>query len=309
MSSPAEEGVAAGLAEADVCCANCGIKELDDIKLKECTNCDLLKYCGDKCREDHREQHEEECKKRQALLHDRELFTQPDKTHLGECPLCFLPMPLDPTKYAFYSCCCNYICEGCVYAHCRSNKFEFAKAGSCVFCREPMSSGGEEINKRLMKRVKAKDPVAMSQMGRKYHEGGDYKAAFDLLSKAAELGNFHAHYILGIMYEEGQGVEKDEGKEVYHWEKAAIGGHLYARYNLGCNEAKNDNMERSVKHFIIAANLGDELSMKVLWKHFAAGNITKEDLDATLRSNHTAINATQSEQRKAADRVQWKESK
>jgi hypothetical protein len=48
MSSATEEGVAAGLAEADVCCANCGIAGVDDVKLKECTNCDLVKYCGDK---------------------------------------------------------------------------------------------------------------------------------------------------------------------------------------------------------------------------------------------------------------------
>ena len=44
-------------AEADVCCANCGIAGVDDIKLEECNDCDLVKYCSDKCREEHREQH------------------------------------------------------------------------------------------------------------------------------------------------------------------------------------------------------------------------------------------------------------
>ena len=46
-----EEG---GTADKNVC-ANCGIAAVDDIKLEECTDCDLVKYCSDKCREDHRE--------------------------------------------------------------------------------------------------------------------------------------------------------------------------------------------------------------------------------------------------------------
>ena len=82
MSSTAGEGVEA--AEADICCANCGIAEVDDIKLlEECDGCDLVKYCSDKCREEHREQHVEECNKRKAELHDR------NETHIGKCPLCF----------------------------------------------------------------------------------------------------------------------------------------------------------------------------------------------------------------------------
>ena len=75
-------------AEADICCcANCGIAEVDDIKLEECDGCDLVKYCSDNCKDEHREQHEEECKKRTAELHDKELFTQPDGSHLGESSL------------------------------------------------------------------------------------------------------------------------------------------------------------------------------------------------------------------------------
>jgi hypothetical protein len=103
----------------NMCCANCGIAEVDDIKLEECTDCDLVKYCSDKCkcREEHREQHEEECKNRKALLHDRKLFTQPDETHLGECPICFLPLPIDLSKSMFRTCCSESICKGCVYAN------------------------------------------------------------------------------------------------------------------------------------------------------------------------------------------------
>lgn len=64
-------------ADADTCCANCGVAvavaaEVDDIKLEECTDCDLVKYCSNNnCKEEHRELHEEECNIRKAELHDK----------------------------------------------------------------------------------------------------------------------------------------------------------------------------------------------------------------------------------------------
>jgi len=55
--------------EADtLCCASCGIAEVDEVKLKECSDCDLIKYCSDECKQDHKSQHEEDCKKRAAEL-------------------------------------------------------------------------------------------------------------------------------------------------------------------------------------------------------------------------------------------------
>ena len=60
-------------------------------------------------------------------------------------------------------------------------------------------------------------------------------------------------------------------------------------------------MDRAVKHFIINANLGYEKSMKWLWKHYSEGNITKEDLEATLRTHQAAIDAMKSPQREAAE--------
>jgi tetratricopeptide (TPR) repeat protein len=301
MSSTAKQEAKAaeeGGAETDVCCANCGAAEIDDIKLEECTDCDLVKYCGDKCQENHREEHEEECKNRKTVLHDRKLFTQPDETHLGECPLCFLPLPFDGSSM-FRTCCSEMICIGCVYANHISNIHDKAKRQRCPFCREPAND--DENDKRMMKRIKANDPVAMNQMGVERHLKGDYDSALEHLTKAAELGNADAHYTLGLAYMKGEGVEKDEEKAVYHWEKAAIGGHPLARHNLCVIEEMNGNMERSVKHLIIAANLGYENSMKSLWGHYSRGNITKEDLDATLRAHQAAIDAMKSAQRDAAE--------
>ena len=284
---------AAETADKNVC-ASCGIAGVDS-KLEECPDCQSVRYCSDKCREDHREQHNEECKKRKAELHDRKLFSQPEGTHWKDCPICFLPMPLDPQRTLFRSCCSRVICKGCDYANDMSNGNQ-----NCPFCREPDPNKGEH-DKRLKKRMKANDPAAWRQMGLECYEEGENDAAFGYLTKAAELGDADAHAQLGFMYERGQGVEKDKEKSIYHYEKAAIEGHPGARHNLACCEEENGNIERAVKHFIIAANLGHEESMKELWTNYSEGNITKRDLEVTLRSHQAAIDAMKSPQRDAAE--------
>ena len=41
--------------------------------------------------------------------------------------------------------------------------------------------------------------------------------------------------------------------------------------------------------------------MKKLWKHYSLGNITKENLDSTLRTHQAAIDAMKSAQRDEAE--------
>jgi hypothetical protein len=290
-------------AEADVCCANCGIAGVDDVTLEECDGCDHVRYCGEKCREEHREQHGEECKIRAKEIRDRQLFTQPDGTNLGECPICFLPLPIDLEKSMFWTCCSETICKGCVIANTLSNLHDDTKARSCPFCRTRSSASDNEMKKKTMKRVKANDPAALCFMGGTCYDKGDYDGAFEYWTKAAALGDLNAHFKLGNVYMHGRGVEKDEEKALYHWEKAAIVGNPIARHNLACYEGRHGNMKRAVKHYIIAANQGYDESMKALWAYYSAGYITKEELEAALRTNKAAIDAMISPQRKIAEEM------
>ena len=73
------------------------------------------------------------------------------------------------------------------------------------------------------------------------------------------------------------------------------------RHNLACHEGRNGSIERTVKHFIIAANLGFDESMKALWTQFKLGNITKDDLEAAIRAHEAAVDATKSPQREAGE--------
>ena len=56
-----------------------------------------------------------------------------------------------------------------------------------------------------------------------------YKSAFECWTKAAGLGDIDAHFCLSILYRKGEGVEKNEKKQIYHLDEAAIAGHPRAR--------------------------------------------------------------------------------
>ena len=287
--------------EADtLCCASCVAAEVDDIKLMDCDGCDLVKYCSDECQKNHRSEHEEECKKRAAEIRDELLFKQPESSHLGDCPLCSLPLPLDEKKSGVHSCCSKFICKGCVIANAQRT-MEMRLPHSCPFCREPQIITEEEALKRRMKRVEANDPVALCYEGVEQHDKGEHSRAFEYFTKAADLGDAEAHYRLAYLYRNGEGIEKDLGKKIYHMEEAAIGGHSDARYNLGIHEWNNGDKERAVKHWIIAATQGEDESIKELIDAFKDGLVSKEVLAAALRAQKAAIDATKSPQREEVE--------
>ncbi len=300
-----DDDAAAAVEEKLHHCASCGRAEIDDIKLKDCNSCDLVRYCSDDCQQDHKSEHEEEdCKKRAAELRDELLFKQPESTHLGDCPICMIPLPIDEKKCVVRPCCFNYICEGCMHQSLKRALDERSGFPLCPFCRQP-APPSRDVNrmalKQTMKRVKANDPRAMCKMGETHHKEEEYIAAFEWYTKAAGLGHAEAHYLLAQLYGQGNGVEKDFRKENHHLEEAAIGGHPSARHNLALREFEYGNAERAIKHWIIAANQGHDKSIKCLMELFKQKCVSKENLDTALRGYQAAIEATKSPQRKEAD--------
>ena len=273
----------------------------DDIKLKKCTACYLEKYCSVKCQKDHRPTHKKECKKRAAELHDELLFKQPESNYWGDCPICCLPLSIDPMKSVVSSCCSKMICNGCDHAN-KKREFEGKLQFKCAFCRKAAPETKEEIIEQLMKRIEANDQIAICHLGTERYDEGDYKSAFEYWTKAACLGDAHAHYQLSRLHYDGKGVEKDEKKELHHLREAAIEGHPNARYNLGCFEVNRGQRDRAVKHFIIAAKLGHDGSLKAVKDLYKAGIVSKEDFAAALRGHQAAVVATKSPQRQAAEK-------
>eukprot|EP00985_Skeletonema_marinoi_P002912 scaffold1192_cov80-Skeletonema_marinoi.AAC.2 len=284
---------------ASSCCAACGIAEVDDITLKECATCDLVRYCSDTCQKNHWPQHKEACKKRAAELRDELLFKQPESSHLGDCPICCIPFHLDESKSSLYSCCSKLVCRGCSHAN---NIREVVERGwtKCPFCRQPLPTE-EESEKYSMKRVEANDPYAIHRKGAEQYKKGHYQSAFECFTRAAELGDVEAHFKLALLYHNGRGVEKDEKRAMHHLKEAAIGGHPRARYNLGCVEWNNGKTERAVNHWIIAATQGEDDSIKFLLEKFRSGIVSKDDLAAALRAHQAAVDSAKSPQREAAE--------
>ena len=284
-------------------CASCGKSELDDVKLMDCADCKSVRYCSDVCKKDHWPEHEEKCKERAVVLREELLFRQPENTHLGDCPICCLPLPIEKNKSSLLPCCSKVICGGCAYAHETRQWDGNRQRLVCPFCRHSLPDTREEENiRKLMKRVAANDPIAMRKMGVIHFHRKEFDAAFESWTKATESGDVGAHYNLSLLYSEGQGVEKDEKKEIFHLEEAAIAGHPTARNNLAFHEGENGRIERAVKHLIIAANLGFDESMAALKEYYKEGLVSKEDFAAALRAHHAAVKAMKSPQREAAQK-------
>ena len=284
---------------SDEVCASCGIAGVDNVKLKKCA-CFLVKYCSVDCQKNDRSRHKKACKKRLAELHDKKLFTQPDISHMGECPICCLPLSIYADKSILMSCCSKRMCKGCDHAY-HMREIEGGLQYRCAFCRNPEAKSDDEHNKREMERVKKNDTAAMTQIGKKRYHEGNYEEALEYLTKAAELGDVAAHFCLGSLYESGDGVEKDMKRAVHHWEQAAIGGHPFARGLLGFHEMENGRMERAAKHYIIAANLGCNDNLQQVKELFVKGVVGKEEYAAALRGHQAAVNATKSAEREAAE--------
>ena len=255
--------------------------------------------CSVKCQKEHRKKHKKECRRRAAELRDELLFKQPQSTHLGDCPICCIPLPIDlegKSNNSMMPCCSKTICDGCNYAH-QKRQIDERVEKTCPFCRNPNPNSKAEADRILMKRVEANDPVALREAGNQRNEKGDFIGAVEYWRKAAKFGDVVAHHQLSCFYYWGKGVEKDEEKELYHLEQAAIGGDPDARYHLGTIEGENRRLERARRHFIIAANLGHGESMEKLKEMYQFGMVSKEDFAAALRAHQAAVDAMKSPHR------------
>ena len=255
----------------------------------------LVKYCNATRQKAHRPQYKKECRKRAAELHDEALFKQPPPR--DECDICTLPLPTNAVEISYQTCCGKSICIGCSHGVGKGNK-------RCPFCRAPWASEGELLQ-RYKKRAEAGDATAISQLGY-FHCAGwmglkpDHDKAIELWLRAGKLGFTAAYSNIASAYHRGNGVERDEKKAKYYAELAAMGGDVKARHNIGIDEANAGNMNRAVKHWMIAAGTGYDKSLENIRKCFMKGHATKGDFEKALRAHKDAKDAMTSDQREAA---------
>jgi len=287
-------------------CANCGKGEEESHKLKSCTACKLVKYCSRDCQIAHRSQHKKECRKRAAELHDEKLFKQPPPK--DDCPICFQQLPSLHTGSRYKTCCGKTICSGCSYAPVyddQGNKVDEDKQNECAFCRVVAPKSIEEMMERERNRMEKDDPIAISDLGSYYRDGlhgfpRDYTKALELYHRAVELGYSKAYNGIGYAYQYGQGVEVDIKKASHYFELAAMRGDVTARHNLGVNEENAGNIERTLRHYMIAVRGGYSNSLKKIKELYSNGHATKDDYTKALRLYQAYLNEIKSDQRDKA---------
>ena len=288
--------------DGEEACANCGKPGSDTVKLKSCTACRLVKYCGVDCQRAHRKQHKKACKQRAAELKDEQLYSEGLERPEGDfCTICTLPIPFDMEDHScFKACCMKRICHGCDFAA--------QKRGmeNCPFCRTPLPDNENSHLAMVQKRVARKDPVAINFLGAKYYLGGlglqkDMQKAVELWTEATELGSYEAIHNLGTAYLHGDWVEKDTAKAVEFLTKAAMQGHVLARHTLGFIEGHKGNHDRAVRHFLISAKMGERDSMEQVTGAFMAGVATTEQHAEALRGYQDAVEEMKSPQRDEAE--------
>ena len=236
-------------------------------------------------------------------LSDDKLFKQPPPNE--DCPICLLSLPVLESGSMYMPCCGKVICSGCGFAPVYDNLGNEIIEEKCPFCRTPVHESDEEYNERLQKRVEVDDAVAIFNLGNNYRNGEDgvpqdYDKAFELFVRAGELGHVDAYNNVGYSYEIGSGVEIDEKKANHYYKLAAIRGDVISRYNVGIGEQRAGNMNRALKHYMIAVEGGWDNALKAIQELYTNGHATKDDYAKALRAYQAYLAEIKSTQRDKA---------
>ena len=176
--------------------------------------------------------------------------------------------------------------------------------GLCPFCRTPAPKS-EKLVEQIKKRTELDDAHAIYGLGCFYSKGSnglpqDHAKALELWHKAAEFSHASALYNIGNAYYAGDGVERDENKAYHYWELAAMEGDAQARHNLGNSEWRAGNIDRALKHYMIAAGSGLTPSLENIKQMFMHGDATKDDYAKALQAYQANLVEIKSAQRDQA---------
>ena len=198
------------------------------------------------------------------------------------------------------SCCGKFVCSGCAFAVKLTLGID-----SCPLCRTLTATIQEDANKQMKSRVDVNDAQAIYNLACDTFNGDygvpqDRDNALTLWRRAAELGCSAAHYNIGNAYRNGEIIEKDMKKAKQHYELGAMGGDVNARYNLAILENDSGNVDRAIKHLMIAVGFGSNDSLKVIKHMYAHGYATKDEYTKALQSYQSYLDEIKSDDRDMA---------
>ena len=88
------------------------------------------------------------------------------------------------------------------------------------------------------------DPDELNNIGREYFSQQNHAEAIKYFRLAASRGNAYAQYNLGIIYDYGHGVAKDQAEAVRWYRKAAVQGNADGQTNLGTSYFNGQGVEK-----------------------------------------------------------------
>lgn len=113
-----------------------------------------------------------------------------------------------------------------------------------------------------------------------YHRG-DYATALREWQPLAKQGHVVAQYNLGLLYANGQGVQKDDAQARQWYEKAAVQEHADAQVNLGSlydyGRGVPQDFKMAVRWYRRSANQGNDLAQRRLGLLYERGDGVPKD--------------------------------
>lgn len=110
--------------------------------------------------------------------------------------------------------------------------------------------------------------------GMNAYSSGDYETAAREFKALAKQGDKEAQYLLGLLYEEGQGVDRDDQEAAYWLARSADQGFADAFFALGQMFAnrKGERQDRMAAHhwFSLAKQYGHRLGEEEMQRNLKA---------------------------------------
>jgi uncharacterized protein len=112
-----------------------------------------------------------------------------------------------------------------------------------------------------------------------------YAKAAELWQPLAEKGNADAQYHLGLLHQNGMGVEKNDATAFKWFLRAAEQGNAIAQYDVGTSYFSGTGVQKNdaeaAKWFLRAANQGFEFAQLNVGLLYAAGHgVPKDEVEA-----------------------------
>ena len=228
-----------------------------------------------------------------------------------DCPVCMVPLPLDPDEKSYWTCCGNTICRACEFEQGRARTVINARrakkdqpplGSTCAFCRASQLIGDEEVD-AYKEKARTGDAVSAYKLATLYTHGNrgvqiDEPKALELYQFAANLGNRDAMMRLAIIYQSGYlGEDENKNKAKEYANMAIKRGKFTAHTVLAVSALGDGQLEVATKHWCLAAEAGDVVSMKQLWDQFYRGEVSKDLLERTIRRHKETLDEMDSEER------------